>query len=113
MRSMSPAADSTFDPTSVVRGLVIGLIALGMGFLPKPADDGGLSPAVMLAVGIALQGLIVVARWSARRYERAHGLDDSLVPVVVQVGTLLADGVTVLLCVIAVWHGMHAPLSDL
>ena len=108
---MPPPSRTAIDPIIAVRGALIALLAFGIGFLPDVQAGAGLSPTTLIAIGIAIQLAIVAARWWARRLEHAHGLAGGFVPVVLQVGTLIADGVTVLLCALAVFDAQLARLD--
>ena len=112
-RAMPRPTTAGIDSIIAVRGAVIALLAIGIGLLPDVQSGPGLSTRTWVALGIAMQCTIVVARWFAQRYERAHRLEGSVVPIVMQVGTLCADGATVLMCGLAVFNAQFARLAPL
>jgi len=94
------------------RGLLITLIGGVIGYfaiVPAPASSrfwishNGL---LQLSIGVALQLAIVVGRPLLTRYERAHGLEGQLSPMLIHVLQLVADGASVLLFALAVFGGI-------
>ena len=96
------------------RGVVITVIAgiVGyFGFAPTAKLGQGelsISPSglTMLLIGMTLQLTILFGRPLIDRFERARGLEGQVAPIALQVCQLLADGLTVLLCALAVFGGI-------
>lgn len=88
------------------RGLVIGLLALGLALLPG-LPHAPIAPTWMLiGGGLAVQLGLFTLRRRVQRQERAQGIDGAWLPTLNHLGALLADGLTVLLVAVAVFQGM-------
>lgn len=105
-----PVASAT-DPGIALRSGVIAVLAIALGFLPKMPPDSGIAPTTLIAIGIALQLAIASARYFAQRYEQRHDRQHLLVPRIMHIGTLVGDGLTVLLCAIGVFRAIAAQLQ--
>ncbi|HWT16464.1 MAG TPA: hypothetical protein VN581_11820 [Patescibacteria group bacterium] len=88
------------------RGLTIALLAVLLAVLPGVPNAPIAPMPLLLGVGLTLQLGLSGLRWWVRRQERAHGIDGAWSPTMVHIGTLLTDGLTVLLVAIAVFQGM-------
>jgi hypothetical protein len=91
-----------------VRGAIIGYGILAYAFLVPAPVVAGVAPfqfsaRTLLALGVGLQLLVLAGRALARRYETRRGLEEQISPLVVFVLELVADGVTVLLFVLATY----------
>jgi hypothetical protein len=95
-----------------VRGVIIAIVSAVAGYwILVPATEAqarAVSPRALalVAIGIALQLLVIGGNWLVRRYERAHGMEGQLAPQGRHVLQLLADGVSVLLFAMAVFGGI-------
>lgn len=96
-----------------VRAALLGLLAAVVMGLPGVAESAPLSPAMLIALGFGSQGLMWVMRYLAQRVEQQQGLEGALLPIATRVGSLLADGLSVLLVALAVWRGLMAPLQSI
>ena len=76
--------------------------------LPSGAHEGdsvvGASSAV--AIGLAMQVGVLIARLLVKRYEREHGMHNQSYPRAMYLLELLADGVTVLLFAIGTYRAI-------
>lgn len=89
-----------------IRGAIIALLAVSLAFVPGVPNAPVAPTPVLIGIGLSLQCLLLAVRWFVRRQERIHGVDGAWLPTVQQVGTLVADGLTVLLVAIALFQGM-------
>ena len=82
--------------------------------MPADADHASSGSAGgMLAAGLGVQlVLFLIQRWAAH-YDRNHGPDDAISPVVMYSCEILLDGVTVLLFAIATFSGIAQFTSDI
>jgi hypothetical protein len=76
------------------------LIAYGIAAFAFIVPQSATGSRTMLVVGIAVQVLLLAARWLAKRYAA------ELAPTTVSITELIADGVTVLLFALATYQGI-------
>lgn len=88
------------------RGLVIGLLALGLALLPGLPNAPIAPPWILVGAGLALQLGLFALRRQVQRQEQAQGVEGAWLPTLNHVGALLGDGLTVLLVAVAVFQGM-------
>jgi uncharacterized protein YneF (UPF0154 family) len=120
VRRVAPAPASLLRTQDAVRGVLIAVVSAVAGYVAiRPPGENearfSLSPGslAMIAIGVALQVVVIGGNWLARRYERAHGLDGQLAPVARQILQLVADGVSVLLIALGVFGGIFATASSI
>jgi hypothetical protein len=97
----------------LVRGAIIAALSLLLLWMPEVPSAPLASPGVLLGIGLGVQLLLFASRWFARRYEGANGPDGALSPLVQHVGTVVADGLTVLLVAAALFQGISQRLHAL
>jgi hypothetical protein len=74
-----------------------------------PAEEEASTAASMLPLigfGLLLQLLVLMLRKRVERYERQHGLENQIAPLVMYVVEILLDGVTVLLFALATFSSI-------
>ena len=101
-----------------IRAAIIGYGVTGLSVLLARGESAGSASLprhvlYLLATGLALQAALFVLRALTARYERTHGFEGYLSPLVVYIFELVVDSVTVFLFVWATYRGLLAFQSDL
>lgn len=78
----------------------------------QPRESALAALARLFAIGLGLQGLLLLVRWLVTRYERRRGLEGQLMPLALYTFELLVDGVTVLLFALATFRGIFATTAN-
>jgi hypothetical protein len=95
-----------------IRSLMITALAIFVGTLPH-AQHGAWSPRTLIGIGIAVQLLLLAARFYARRLEQQNDMPGAFTPTVMQVATKFTDGVTVLMCALAFYGGLFSSYAQI
>lgn len=98
--------------SSWVRGILIayGVAAFSLFFSRTIGFDAGSST---IAIGLAVQIGLLVARYIVKRYQRERGSSEEVVAQAMYLLELLADAVTVLLFALGTYRAILAPLATL
>src|SRR5688572_26817851 len=98
-----------------VRGFIIayGLAAFAV-LVPRRDESETFADAfVVVATGLALQGLVILARFLTARYERRHQIEGQLLPTAMFVAELIADGVSVFLFALGTFRAIGSSTAAL
>jgi hypothetical protein len=120
-RDTPNSARPSFEVADAARGIVITFVVAVIGYyawLPTlhPERNGpsmSRGGVYMLLLGIGLQVAILVGKPLIGKYEKKHGLDGQISPMVVHILQLLADGLTVLLFALAVFGSIAQFPNDI
>ncbi len=95
-----------------VRGILIayGVAAFSLFFSRTIGFEAGSSA---IAIGLAVQIGLLIARFIVKRYQREQGSSEEIVDQAMYVVELLADAVTVLLFALGTYRAILAPLATL
>ena len=93
-----------------VRGFIIAYgLAVFAVLVPRRDESETFADAlVVVATGLALQGLVILARFLTARYERRHRMEGQLLPAAMFVAELIADGVSVFLFALGTFRTIHS-----
>ena len=95
---------------SKVRGFIIAYgLAVFAVLVPRRNESETYADAlVVVVIGLALQGALLLVRFLTARYERRHRMEGQLVPYAMHVAELAADGVSVFLFAVGTFRTIHS-----